>query len=152
MPAVGGKDAAPGDEGYTWVCLGAGSSSLQVLRPRSNPAQTFPCFSIKSRCCRVPHGTSAPSPAQHGGETRGGAGAGRIEVLLSDTETFGGEGCTIPLFAPRSPRGVRLGLISRSAPPHAFGCTGVTSLRYADLFTLTLFPRGSGDLGEKSTQ
>lgn len=35
-------------------------------------------------------------------------------------------------------------------PPHAVGCTGVTSLRYADLFTLTLFPRGSGDLGVPS--
>lgn len=37
---------------------------------------------------------------------------------------------------------------SLSPPPPPFSAPGVTSLRYADLFTLTLFPRGSGTLGE----
>lgn len=88
-----------------------------------------------------------PLPSE-GGPGAGLVFPGGVEVLLSDAESFGGEGCTLLLFAPRDPREVRLGFISRSALPTPLAALGVTSLKYADLFTLTLFPRGLGDLGE----
>lgn len=55
----------------------------------------------------------------------------------------GARGVRYLSLPPRDPREVRLGLISRCALPHAVGRTGVTSLRYADLFTLTLSFHGA---------
>lgn len=113
-------------KGAPWVCLGTANSSLQVLRPghalsRSPPGAPSlnlsgllhqePLLPCPPQCI-----SSVPCPA------RGGPGAGLmfpggVEVLLSDAESLGGEGCALPLFAPRDPREVRLGLISLSAHP-----------------------------------
>lgn len=55
--------------------------------------------------CLPQYISSVPCPAW-GGE---GPGAGlvppdRVEVLLSDAESFGGEGGTLPLYCPLRPR------------------------------------------------
>lgn len=126
----GGKDAAPGDEGCTWVCLGARkqltSGTSMQLHPRSTQLKPFRASPSRGAIAVSPTVQQLrPLPGMGAGEP--GAGLvlpGGIEVLLSDAESFGGERWTIPLFAPRDPREVRLGLISRSAPPPPLAAPG----------------------------
>lgn len=101
---MGGKDAAPGDEGFAWGQEAAHSRCFaQDMHSPAPPAQTFPCF-IKSRCCRVPRSTSAPSPAQHGGRPEGGLVLpGGVEVLLSYAEFWGRGVYVTPFYPPRPP-------------------------------------------------
>lgn len=69
-------------------------------------------------------------------------------MRLGDTEGLGGGGMHCPFLPPQNPREGRPGLISLSTPPPpAVDCSGaprLTSLRYADLCSLTPFPPGSG--------
>lgn len=97
-----------GARGFAWGQEAAQSRCFSQdmhspASPQEHPAQTFPCFSIKSRYCRVPHSTSAPSPAQHGGGP--GAGLvlpGSVEVLLNYAE-FWGRGVYVTSFFPQRP-------------------------------------------------
>lgn len=112
----GGKDAGPGDEGYSWACLGGRKHLTQVIPPghaltRLHPRSTQPKpFRVSpSRAATAVSPTVhqlCPLPSMGGGE---GPGAGlvppdRVEVLLSDAESFGGEGGTLPLYCPLRPR------------------------------------------------
>lgn len=96
-----------------WVCLGAGSSSLQVLLPghaltRFTPGAPSPNLSVllhREPLLPCPPHTSGPSPAQHGGDPGRGWCSRHVEVLLNYAGFWGRGACVTSFFPPRPPRG-----------------------------------------------